>query len=153
MIRSDRRRLTWARAVSPADDVDAYCTRVPLEPGLSAAVSLDVGDADTALAFRSGQVAVLATPRLIALCEEASLLAVDGRVPEGHTTVGMRVQLDHLAPTPVGTKVQAEATLEKVEGRRLTFTVSATDERGLVAAGKVTRVVVDVDRFLEKCTS
>jgi predicted thioesterase len=65
----------------------------------------------------------------------------------------MRVQLDHLAPTAVGTKVQAEATLEKVEGRRLTFTVSAADERGLVAAGKVTRVVVDVDRFLEKCTS
>jgi predicted thioesterase len=64
----------------------------------------------------------------------------------------MRVQLDHLAPTAVGTKVQAEATLEKVEGRRLTFTVSAADERGLVAAGKVTRVVVDVDRFLEKCS-
>ncbi|MGH9288732.1 MAG: thioesterase family protein, partial [Acidimicrobiales bacterium] len=114
---------------------------MPLEPGLSAAVTLCVSDDDTALAFRSGQVAVLATPRLIALCEEASLLAVDGRVPEGHTTVGMRVQLDHLAPTAVGTKVLAEATLEKVEGRRLTFTVSATDERGLVAAGKVTRVV------------
>ena len=63
----------------------------------------------------------------------------------------MRVQLDHLAPTAVGCTVTAEATLEKVEGRRLTFTVSASDERGLVAAGKVTRVVVDVEQFLDKC--
>ena len=130
----------------------AYCTRVPLKPGLAAAVSLDVGEHDTAVALHSGDVPVLATPRLIALCEEASLRAVAGLVPAGHTTVGMRVQLDHLVPTGVGARVTAEATLEKVEGRRLTFTVSATDERGLVAAGKVTRVVVDVDRFLEKCS-
>jgi fluoroacetyl-CoA thioesterase len=132
-------------------DVAAYCTRVPLEPGLAAAVSLLVAEDDTALALRSGDVPVLATPRLIALCEEASLQAVAAAVPDGHTTVGMRVQLDHLVPTAIGAEVTAEATLEKVEGRRLTFTVSASDERGLVAAGKVTRVVVDVERFLEKC--
>ena len=132
--------------------MDAYCTRVPLQPGLAAAISLLVGDEDTAVALRSGEVAVLATPRLIALCEEASLQAVANDVPAGHTTVGMRVQLDHLVPTAIGTNVTAEATLEKVEGRRLTFTVSASDERGLVAAGKVTRVVVDVERFLDKCS-
>jgi len=132
--------------------VDAYCTRVPLQPGLAAAISLLVGDEDTAVALRSGEVAVLATPRLIALCEEASLQAVANDVPAGHTTVGMRVQLDHLVPTAIGANVTAEATLEKVEGRRLTFTVSASDERGLVAAGKVTRVVVDVERFLDKCS-
>ena len=63
----------------------------------------------------------------------------------------MRVQLDHLAPTAIGTEVTAEATLEKVEGRRLTFTVSVRDARGLVAAGKVTRVVVDRAAFLAKC--
>ena len=94
---------------------------------------------------------MLATPRLIALCEEASLDALAGQVPEGYTTVGMRVQLDHLAPTAVGGSITAEATLEKVEGRRLTFTVSAADDRGLVAAGKVTRVVVEIDQFLAKC--
>ena len=132
--------------------MDAYCTRVPLQPGLAAAISLLVGDEDTAVALRSGEVAVLATPRLIALCEEASLQAVANDVPAGHTTVGMRVQLDHLVPTAIGANVTAEATLEKVEGRRLTFTVSASDERGLVAAGKVTRVVVDVERFLDKCS-
>jgi fluoroacetyl-CoA thioesterase len=136
---------------SPADDPAAYCTRVPLEPGLTAKVVLKVGPDDTAISLRSGEVPVLATPRLIALCEEAALEAVAGLIAEGHTTVGMRVQLDHLAPTAVGESVTAEATLEKVEGRRLTFTVSANDDRGLVAAGKVTRVVVAVDTFLQKC--
>lgn len=130
----------------------AYCTRVPLQPGLAAKAALDVGDDDTAIALRSGDVPVLATPRLIALCEQASVQATRGEVPEGHTTVAMRVQLDHLAPTGVGGRVTAESRLDKVEGRRLTFSVSASDERGLVAAGKVTRVVVDVDKFMEKCT-
>lgn len=125
---------------------------MPLQPGLAATVALDVGDDDTAVAVRSGDVPVLATPRLIALCEEASVQATSGQVPEGHTTVAMRVQLDHLAPTGVGCRVTAESRLEKVEGRRLTFSVSASDERGLVAAGKVTRVVVDVDKFMDKCS-
>ena len=86
----------------------------------------------------------------MALCEEATVRALDGQLETGETSVGMRVQLDHLQPTSVGNRVRAEAHLEKVEGRRLTFTVSAHDERGLIAAGKVTRVVVDRDRFLEK---
>jgi len=115
-------------------------------------VVIDVCDADTALALHSGEVPVLGTPRLIAACEEATVQAVAGLVPAGHTTVGMRVQLDHLAPTPVGGEVTAEARLEKIEGRRLTFSVSASDDRGLIAAGKVTRVVVDVDKFMDKCT-
>jgi fluoroacetyl-CoA thioesterase len=119
---------------------------------LAAHVTLDVGDADTAVTLRSGDVPVLATPRLIALCEEATIDAIDGQVAEGHTTVGMRVQLDHLAPTGVGGKVTAEARLDKIEGRRLTFSVSASDDRGLIAAGKVTRVVVDVEKFMEKCS-
>ena len=119
-------------------------------PGLHGSAKLLVGDADTAVAMRSGDVPVLATPRLIALCEEASVAAVAEQVPAGSTTVGMRVQIDHLAPTMVGSAVAAEATLEKVEGRRLTFTVTVTDTCGLVAAGKVTRVVVETERFLDK---
>ena len=63
----------------------------------------------------------------------------------------MRVQVDHLQPTPVGAEVFAEAYLDKIEGRRITFTVTASDSGGLVAAGKVTRVVVDVNRFMSKC--
>jgi fluoroacetyl-CoA thioesterase len=125
---------------------------VPLQPGLAATVVLDVRDDDTAVALHSGDVPVLATPRVVALCEEASVKAIAGQIPEGHTTVGMRVQLDHLAPTGVGRPVTAESRLDKVEGRRLTFSVSASDERGLIAAGKVTRVVVDLDKFMDKCS-
>jgi fluoroacetyl-CoA thioesterase len=123
---------------------------VPFGPGLHGSAKLIVADIDTALAMRSGDVSVLATPRLIALCEEAAVAAVADHVPAGHTTVGMRVQVDHLAPTSVGTTVAAEATLEKIEGRRLTFTVTVNDPCGLVAAGRVTRVVVETERFLDK---
>ena len=128
----------------------AYRTQVPLSPGLHGSAKLIVADADTAIALKSGEVAVLATPRLIALAEEAALGAVADSLPAGQTTVGMRVQIDHLHPTNIGSAVAAEATLEKVEGRRLTFTVSVTDHCGLVAAGKVTRVIVETERFLEK---
>jgi len=123
---------------------------VPLETGLSASVDLVVADVDTAIALRTGEVPVLATPRVVALCEEAAVAALDGRLAPNETSVGMRVQLDHLTPTAVGTTVTAEATLERIEGRRLVFTVSVNDRRGLVAAGKVTRVVVDVQHFLDK---
>ncbi len=123
---------------------------MPLHPGLSAEVQLTVTDADTALAIGSGTVPVLATPRVVALCEQTSVKAVENDLAPGTTTVGMRVQLDHLAPTPVGQTVSCEATLESMAGRRVTFTVSVNDARGLVAAGKITRVVVDTERFLEK---
>lgn len=121
-----------------------------LIPGLTGTAEMLVTDADTARALKSGDVLVLGTPRLIALCEEAAILSLDGRVEEGCSTVGVRVQLDHLAPTAVGRTVVAEAHLDKVEGRRLVFNVSARDDRGLVAAGKVTRVLVEVERFMEK---
>lgn len=121
-----------------------------VQPGLCGHIELVVAEADTAIAFHSGDVAVLSTPRLVALCEEAAVAAVEGRFPDGETTVSMRIQLDHLAPTAVGGLVKADARLEKVEGRRLKFSVSVSDERGLVAAGKVTRVVVERERFLDK---
>ena len=125
---------------------------MPIRHGSSASVEHIVSDADTAIEVGSGDVPVLATPRLIALFEQAAVAAVHEQLPDDQTSVGMRVQIDHLAPTAVGDTVRAEATLEKVEGRRLLFTVSARDARGLVGAGKVTRVVVDRERFLDKLT-
>lgn len=123
---------------------------MPLSPGRSAAIELTVTDADTAIAMRSGDVPVLATPRVLALLEEVCMRVVSGDLEPGTTSVGYRAQLDHLAPVKVGSTVKAEATLDKVEGRRLTFTVSVADGAGLVAAGKVTRVVVDRADFLDK---
>ena len=122
-----------------------------LTAGLKGESRLVVGNPDTARSLRSGSVDVLGTPRLVALFEEATVDAVEGCLDDGLTTVGMRVQVDHLQPTPVGAEVFAEAYLEKIEGRRITFTVTASDSGGLVAAGKVTRVVVDVNRFMGKC--
>lgn len=123
---------------------------MPAEPGLVAQVTMEVTDADTAIAAGSGDVPVLGTPRVVALAEEAAVAAISGRLKPGETSVGMRVQLDHLQPSAVGARVTADATLEKCEGRRLTFTVSITDDRGLIAAGKVTRVIVDREKFLDK---
>jgi fluoroacetyl-CoA thioesterase len=118
--------------------------------GLAATRSLTVTSADTAAEVGSGSVTVLATPRLLALCEEATVAAVAGHLEAGMTTVGIQVRLDHVAASPIGRLVTAEATLEKVAGRKLFFTVSAHDDRGLVAAGKVTRVIVDEATFMAK---
>lgn len=121
-----------------------------ISAGLAARATMSVTDSDTAVAMRSGDVAVLGTPRLVALCEEACCQAVEGLLPEGTTTVGMRVQLDHLSPTRVGSEVTADATLERVEGRRLTFVVAATDPAGLIGAGRMTRVLVEARSFLQR---
>jgi predicted thioesterase len=123
---------------------------VPVNTGVSAVVDLTVTKADTAVALRSGDVPVLATPRVVGLCEEATVVALAGRLSPGETTVGTRIELTHLAPIKVGSTVRAVATLEKTEGRRLVFSVTVTDRAGLVAAGKITRVVVPTDQFLDK---
>jgi len=124
---------------------------MPVKAGQSASVELVVTEADTAIALRSGEVPVLGTPRLLALVEQATVEAIAGQLHAGETSVGMKVQLDHLAPSAVGHAVTAEATVEKVVGRRVSFTVSVNDERGLIAVGRVTRVVVDTEKFLDKC--
>lgn len=109
-----------------------------------------VTDADTAVTQRTGAVPVLATPSVVLLAEQAAVVAIDGNTPAGHTTVGYRVQMDHLAPVAVGDEVTAEAVLETIEGRRLTFRVSVKHTAGLVAAGRITRVVVEEARFLAR---
>lgn len=119
--------------------------------GLKGEARLVVGEGDTAVALGSGDVHVLGTPKLVALFEQATIDALDGVLGSGQSSVGMRVQVDHLQPTPVGAEVTVEAYLDKIEGRRIMFTVTASDSGGLVAAGKVTRVMVDVEKFMSKC--
>ncbi|MFK8024273.1 MAG: thioesterase family protein [Ilumatobacter sp.] len=124
-----------------------------VETGLRGKASLVVADSDTAPALGSGDINVLGTPRVIALCEEATVAALADQLEDGSSSVGMRIRVDHLQPTPVGAAVTAEAVLEQVDGRRLTFTVSVSDSGGLVAAGKITRAVIDRASFLDKCCS
>jgi predicted thioesterase len=126
---------------------------VPVEPGLRASVQIAVGDGDTAAVVGSGDVAVLATPRLVALAEAATVAAVSGALDAGSTSVGTRVELDHLAPSVVGSRVTVEAVLESVEERTLTFSVTAHDGGREVARGTVRRAVVDRERFLERAHS
>jgi fluoroacetyl-CoA thioesterase len=117
------------------------------QAGASARVALTVTDADTALAMRSGDVPVLATPRVLALAEEAAVAAVRGALRPGETTVGAQVELAHLRPTRVGASVVAEAHLEAVEGRRLRFAFRVTEGGTEVARGRHLRVVVRRDGF------
>jgi fluoroacetyl-CoA thioesterase len=119
-----------------------------LAAGLAGRVTLTVGDADTAPALGSGDVPVLATPRVVALMEAATVAATVATLEPGNTTVGTRVELDHLAATAVGRQVVAEARLIAVDGRRLTFEVTLHDGDTVAAQGRVERVVVDRDRFL-----
>ncbi len=121
-----------------------------LTPGMAASVTRVVEQIDTAIAFRSGDVPVIATPRVVGLAEEATVIAVADALPPGQTTVGSAVRLTHLAPSPIGATVTADVVLESIEGRRLVFRVSVTDGRGLVAAGYITRVMVERERFIER---
>jgi predicted thioesterase len=153
-----------------------------LEPGLSARVTLRVTEADTAQALGSGDVPVLGTPRLLALAEAATVRATARHLPAGSTTVGTRVELEHLAATPVGGVVSVVAQLSTVDGHRLGFTVSAYhvsayhgsayhgsayhgsahdgsahdgsahDGETLAARGTVERVLVNRERFVAKAT-
>ena len=108
---------------------------------------------DTARALGSGDLEVLGTPRLLAWCEAATCRAVLGRLPEGSTTVGTAVRLDHLAPSAVGDRVLVGAVLASVDGRRLAFDVEASDTSGTVLGrGTVERVVVDKGRLMDRVT-
>jgi fluoroacetyl-CoA thioesterase len=119
-----------------------------LEPGLEATFRYTVTQADTAATVGSGEVPVLATPRVLALAEQATVAAVAGALAAGATTVGVRVELDHLAPSPVGAELEVHAVLERVAGRRLQFAVRLSDGDRPVASGSITRVVVDAAAFL-----
>lgn len=108
---------------------------------------LTVTDAATATALGSGDVDVLGTPRVVALCEEATVAAVRGHLGDDETTVGVRVELEHLRPTLVGADVTASATLTGVDRLRLRFDVEATEDGQVVARGTVERAVVSRSRF------
>lgn len=122
-----------------------------LEPGLRARLWFDVTQAHTASALGSGSLPVLATPRLLAWCEQATCKAVEDALPTGRTSVGTRVELEHQAPSPVGSRACVEALLTDIDERTLIFLVDAIDrDRRPLAHGEVERVVVDTDRFMRR---
>jgi fluoroacetyl-CoA thioesterase len=118
-----------------------------LKPGLTGSSEILVGTRDTAPHVGSGKIKVLATPVMVGLMEEAALNAVEGLLPAGHQTVGIRLDISHTAATPVGMRVSARAEVVKVEGRRITFRVVAQDEQGIIGEGVHERIIVNVARF------
>jgi fluoroacetyl-CoA thioesterase len=118
-----------------------------VRPGLSGKASLVVGDEHTAPRIGSGKVRVLATPVMINLIEAAALAAVEHLLPAGHQSLGTRLDVRHLAATPVGLRVEATAEVVRVDGRNILFRVEARDEKELIGDGTHERVVVNVSKF------
>ncbi len=120
----------------------------------TARLSFTVTEQDTARALGSGDLEVLATPRLLAWCEAATCRAVQDDLAPQRTSVGTRVRLDHLRASPVGALIEVRADVVHTDGRLLEFDVAAVDGAGQVlATGSVRRVVVDTQRFLARLTS
>ena len=121
-----------------------------IEPGLTGEVVRRVTEDITAHAMGSGGVHVLGTPAMLMLMEQAALEAVQEHLESGQTTVGTRLDVRHLAATPVGMDVTARARLVAVDGRKLTYEVEADDAREPIGTGTHERFVVDSDRFLSR---
>lgn len=118
-----------------------------LPAGLTGSAEMVVGEQHTAPRIGSGRIRVLATPVMINLIEAAALAAVEQSLPERHQSLGTRLDITHVAATPVGMRVRATAEVVRVEGRTVHFRVAAHDERELIGEGTHERVVVNVDRF------
>ena len=121
-----------------------------LEKGLTATSRTVVCEENTARTMGSGDLPVFATPAMVALMEHAAMTAVATALPEGSTTVGSEMNCSHIKPSKLGATISATAVLTAVEGRKLTFTVGACDEQGIIGEGVHVRFVVDRARFMEK---
>lgn len=121
-----------------------------LKKGLTYKSTTTVSNENSALTMGSGNLPVFATPAMVALMENAAMLAVADVLPEGFTTVGSEMNVQHIKPSPVGAKITAIALLTAVEGRKLTFDVSAYDGEEQIGTGVHVRFMVDIERFVNK---
>ena len=121
-----------------------------MEIGAKFKVTIKVEEKDTAMAHGSGTLAVLATPRMIALMEESAYKCIDKYLEEGQSSVGTYLDVKHLAATPVGMEVYAESEVTEVDGRKVVFSVKAYDEKGLIGEGKHERFIVFSEKFVAK---
>jgi predicted thioesterase len=121
-----------------------------LEVGLKGTAEVLVDMSNTASTVGSGGLPVFSTPSMVALMETAAAGVVAPLLDEGRSTVGTRLDITHDAPTPVGMKVRAEATLEEIDGKRLVFRVEAFDDDGRIGGGTHERYIISAARFMEK---
>ena len=121
--------------------------------GMTGTVETSVEREDTALEVGSGSLLVYATPCMVALMEGAACEAIAEAIPEDKTTVGIELNISHLAATPVGMDVRAEAEVTAVEGNIITFTIAAYDEAGKIGEGTHKRCIVNSQKFLDRAYS
>ena len=121
-----------------------------IEVGLKHTSELTVNESVTAIRMGSGDLPVLATPAMMALMENAAMLAVAAELPEGCTTVGGHIESSHLRPSKIGDKVTATAEVTKVDGKKIEFKVSAHSGDILLGEGTHLRFIVDRERFISK---
>lgn len=118
-----------------------------IKTGLQGRAEMTAGEQHTAPSIGSGAIHVLGTPVMINLMEAAALNAVERLLPSGHQSLGIHLDVSHVAATPVGMKVYATAEVTEVDGNRVKFRVEAHDELDLIGEGTHERVVVNVERF------
>ena len=121
-----------------------------IKPGMKFEAFEQVTEAKTAIAMGSGALPVYATPAMMCLMEKAASDLAELYLPEGWTSVGIKMEAAHEAPTPVGVKVRAEAVITAVEGRKLIYEVRAYDAQGEIGKGKHERFAVQAEKFLAK---
>ena len=121
-----------------------------IKPGLTHTSEMTVTEAMTAIQLGSGDMPVLATPIMMALMENAAMLAVKGQLPEGCTTVGGHIESSHLRPSKIGDVITAVAEVTKVDGKKVIFKVAAYSGEILLGEGTHLRFIVDKKRFLDK---
>jgi predicted thioesterase len=124
-----------------------------LQPGQVGTASLVVTEAHLAPALGSGRAPVFATPAMVALIEAAAVACVEDQLAQGQETLGIHIDVEHIAATPAGLAVTATAELVEVSGRKLVFKVEARDGRELIGRGRHTRIVVDAARFRAKAAA
>ncbi len=121
-----------------------------VEAGMKYTVKIKVEEKDTARAVGSGTLAVLATPKMITLMEEAAYKCIGAELENGSTSVGTLMNAKHLSATPVGMEVYATAEVTEVDGRRVAFKVEAYDESGIIGQGVHERFIVFEEKFVSK---
>lgn len=121
-----------------------------IKPGIRGEAQIQVNDNNTAIAYGSGGIPVFATPAMVGLMENAALKSLDAVLPPGFSTVGTRVEVSHVAATPVGMKVTATSELIEVSGKRLEFKVEAHDEKGIIGEGTHQRFIIEMEKFMSR---
>ena len=124
-----------------------------LKIGLTGRADALVTSDKTAAACGSGSLPVFGTPFLLALMEEATCNSLEGRLEDGRSSVGVSMEVQHSAASPVGIKVWAESELTKIDGKMLTFTVTAYDEAGVIGTASITRCIIRSESFVARCNA